>query len=94
MTFDGTMILENVFDGVIDISNQFCGSMSVVEVVKEEDHEIYEGPYSLTPKIDEQEFNTNNKLMVQNLYVNAIPYYEVENLSGGYTVSIATLLEG
>lgn len=48
----------------------------------------YEGPYIVTPKVEQQELATRAKTMTDNVTVLEIPYAEVSNLSGGYTVTI------
>lgn len=52
------------------------------------DYDWYDGEYVITPKIDEQLFITKNKTMKEDLVCNAIPYVEVSNPYGGYTVNI------
>lgn len=50
---------------------------------------IYDGEYVVIPMAyEEQTLQTRAKLLTQNVKVTEIPYYEVENLSGGYTVNI------
>lgn len=48
----------------------------------------YDGVYEITPKITAQHFNTKDKVMKKDLLVESIPYYEVENLQNGITVTI------
>ena len=45
--------------------------------------------YTVTPQIDEQVLPTKNKSMAEDLTIEAIPYSEVPNPSGGQTVCIA-----
>ena len=49
----------------------------------------YEGDYEITPKVSQQEFETKNKRMKEDLTVLAIPYSQVSNPQGGLTVNIA-----
>ena len=42
----------------------------------------YEGEYTITPSIQEQEMLTQNKIMNKNVTIQAIPYYETSNMSG------------
>lgn len=44
--------------------------------------EIYEGDYIIKPAIQEQEMLTKNKIMKENVTIEAIPYYETSNMSG------------
>ena len=48
----------------------------------------YEGPYSVTPKVDAQSLETRDKYMKNDVTIKAIPYYNVSNTSGGSTVYI------
>lgn len=48
----------------------------------------YEGDYSVTPKVSEIVLPTKNKSMTDDVTVFQIPYHEVENPSGGLTVTI------
>lgn len=48
----------------------------------------YDGSYEATPTAEIQIFATANKKMNDNFTVNATPYSEVSNLSGGYTATI------
>lgn len=50
---------------------------------------FYEGEYTVIPKVEDQELETANKSMSADVEVLAIPYFEVENPEGGYTVTIA-----
>lgn len=51
--------------------------------------EPFEGPYSVASLANElQLFNTENKVMTENLVVLPIPYYETSNPKGGLTVYI------
>lgn len=52
----------------------------------------YEGPYEITPKVNEQGFETKYKTMTDDLTVLAVPYSEVSNPQGGSTVNIAYIL--
>lgn len=49
----------------------------------------YEGDYSVTPSIAAQTVPTANKYLTEDITVEAIPYSEVSNFSGGKTVTIA-----
>lgn len=50
---------------------------------------FYKGPYTVTPKVDEQTLATAQKSMSKDVTVEKIPYSEVTNPSGGTTVNIA-----
>lgn len=48
----------------------------------------YTGPYEVKPKIVEQTMPTQNKVMLYDMKVLEIPYYEVSNEQNGKTVVI------
>lgn len=50
--------------------------------------EPYEGEYIVKPTVDDQMLETKNKLMVDNVTVLAIPYFETSNIANGLTVYI------
>lgn len=50
----------------------------------------YSGSYEVVPTAEEQTLSTKGYLMKKDVTVYEIPYMEVENSSGGYTVSIAS----
>lgn len=51
--------------------------------------EIYTGEYIVTPKVNAQSLDTDNKLMTDDVTVLEIPYAEVSN-PFGTTISIAS----
>lgn len=53
-----------------------------------DDIETYDGAYEVTPTTSGFVLPTEKKMMVDDLTVNGIPYYEVSNTSGGKTVYI------
>lgn len=59
------------------------------QVTIPKDADPYKGAYEVTPRVDEQVLPTAQKLMADDLTVNAIPIYETSNNSGGTTVYIA-----
>lgn len=54
-----------------------------------ESMEIYDGPYSVTPTVQDQILATAQRYMRDDITVTAIPYAEVSNASNGKTVTIA-----
>ena len=62
--------------------------LEIQKVVVDTQIEHYAGDYNITPMQKQQIVQTANKLMDENLVVNAIPYTEVTNLSNGKTVTI------
>lgn len=52
--------------------------------------EEYSGPYEVKPSAStNQVLETSGKYLTENVNVLKIPMFEVSNLSGGYTVTIA-----
>lgn len=52
------------------------------------EYPFYNGEYTVTPAPRSQVLETSRKVMRNNVVVQGIPYYEVSNLSGGYTANI------
>lgn len=53
--------------------------------------EPYEGEYEVTPKVEaETVLPTAQKLLARDVTVHKIPYYEMDNTSGGTTVYIGS----
>ena len=50
--------------------------------------EPFLGEYSTTPKIEKQIIPTKNKLLIKDYEVEAIPFYEVDNMYNGKTIII------
>lgn len=50
----------------------------------------YEGAYVVIPKITDQTLDTERKLMMQDLLVKQIPFYDVSNAAGGSTIFIGS----
>lgn len=50
--------------------------------------EVYEGPYIVNPKFEEQKLETKNRLLQDDVTVLKIEVEKVTNLGGGYTVTI------
>ena len=48
----------------------------------------YEGAYVIIPKTTDQSLDTERKLMLQDLLVKQIPFYDVSNAAGGSTIII------
>lgn len=53
--------------------------------------ETYEGDYTIIPKVSEQELQTKNKMMKENVTIEQIPFHEFSNDSGT-TVVIGGIL--
>ena len=53
------------------------------------DAQVYDGPYEAIPKVTAQTLPTAKKLMLEDVSVRAIPYFNVSNPAGGNTIYIA-----
>ena len=51
--------------------------------------DMYEGSYSVTPKVEEQTIPTARKYLLEDMQIKAIPMFETSNEQGGTTVYIA-----
>lgn len=52
--------------------------------------EVYDGDYVITPKVSEQQAYTAGKVMIEDLTIRAIPFFNVGNIQGGSTVYIGS----
>ena len=64
----------------------FNTNFGEVFVVKTDD--VYDGDYSVTPRVYGQTLLTKDKLMLDDVTVEIIPLSKVINISNGYTVTI------
>lgn len=60
----------------------------VVDPYNQVTPDIYEGPYIVNPKFEEQKLATRNRLLQDDVTVLEIEVEKVTNLGGGYTVTI------
>ena len=70
------------------IENTGTFSLEFGEVIETGNSEVYDGEYVVTPMVTAQSLATESKLCRRNIQIEAIPYYEVENLNHGNTVII------
>lgn len=74
--------------GSLSSSQGLTGKLTIPSAIGVE---VYDGEYEVTPKMFEgQTLATKNKLMEDDVVVLEVPYYEVDNTSGGTTVYICT----
>lgn len=78
---------QNNFSIRLRHSTELTASFGEVQIVSDKYPE-YEGPYEVTPKIQEQVLETRNTSMLDDVTVLEIPYEEVTNLGGGLTAVI------
>ena len=90
----GTIIPDDkILVGSIRTSAQLVGRIQsdVIlrgSVFKPSSYEDYLGDYSVTPKTIQQTLSTIDRHMTSDVVIQAIPYYEVSNNSGGTTATI------
>lgn len=74
----------------VSFGNSKLDASTGIPVVKEyTGAPVYEGEYVIIPLArEEQALPTAAHLLTQDVVVKEIPYYEVSNPSGGYTVNI------
>ncbi len=65
----------------------------VQEVTVSKDNTLYTGDYFVTPTVNGQILPTADRLLVEDMTINPIPYYDVGNLAGGSTVYIGKELD-
>lgn len=80
-----------IIGGFGDLSG-FTGSFGKGSIiVVHGDYPIYDGSTDVTPKANEQTvLETAEKLVLQDITVFEVPYFQVSNPQGGNTVYIAT----
>lgn len=80
--------------GFNEIRQQFDAGFENLQIVTTApDVELYSGTYDITPTVGAQTLPTAQRYMVQDVNVNAIPFYNVGNTAGGSTVYIADNIE-
>lgn len=79
-----------VLKGSIKPQARLKAAVRIPEVIKgiADDVEVYTGDYDVIPKVSPQSLETAEKLLTKDVTIEAIPYYEVSNSSGGVTVII------
>ena len=76
---------ETQLSGKIAVEAGLTGSMRVPEFAN---RDIYEGEYTVTPKVTSQILETKYKAMKDNVSVKGIPYFQVDNVHKGQTIII------
>lgn len=83
--------LERISQGSVHIASVDAGSVRVAQIDQAQiiiPGDQYDGPYTVTPRVEAQTLPTTYKTMAHDVTVLEIPYYETSNLSGGYTAII------
>lgn len=83
---ENNRILKTTFDEINRKFNTHLGDL--YQVTKIIGGEAYDGDYAITPRVDPQTMLTKDKVMLEDVMIKAIPFYNVSNTSGGSTVYI------
>lgn len=76
------------YTGTLDDFKQHFGEY-LEKTIGPEDLPTYPGPHDVTPLVDvAQTLLTQQTVVLQNITVDPIPYYETTNIEGGQTVYI------
>lgn len=67
----------------------FASNFGQIQTITEYIGDPYVGEYTVTPTVEEQIMQTKEKIMRDDVTIQAIPYFEVSNTSDGVTVYIA-----
>ena len=70
-------------------SQTFAAKFGTVQTAIKHVGTPYEGDYIVTPKVEAQTMPTKERIMLDDVTIKAIPYFETSNTSGGNTVYIA-----
>ena len=86
----GKIVANKKLTGKISGEKRLTGRMIVTGYDSSEYpfYSVDEEDYFITPSVSEQVLSTKHKRMKDDLTVEAIPYQEVTNLSGGKTATI------
>lgn len=89
------MTFETAFNSsALDFDTQFfeinsCFDTQMQDYIANTFISDYTGSYSITPKANQsQTLDTKNKVLINNITVFEVPYFDVSNNSGGITVTI------
>lgn len=82
-----------ILDVVLETKTELDIGLELGTLIGDDAREHYDGPYVVTPKKDdEQNLETKEKIMDDDVTVTKIPYSEVSNPEGGKTINIAYVL--
>lgn len=81
----GIISSDNTLIGTIsDDKNCLSGELSIVDIYSE-----YDGQYEVTPSVyEQQELETANRVLKENIKVLEVPFYATSNESNGVTAYI------
>ena len=69
-------------------SGKYCDRDILITATGSNEGDPYSGEYTVTPKVEAQMMPTKNKLMLDDVTIEAIPYAEVSNSTNGKTITI------
>lgn len=75
-------------------SPEFAADFGTLHEISGGDVEVYGGAYTVEPDFTEQVLATKNKMLIDDVTVNAIEIQRVSNASGGKTVYIGGVIYG
>lgn len=88
---ESVTVLDIDFSDTNSLLDVEFGELSQVTLVENQD--VYVGDYVVTPEVESKTLPTANHIMLQDMMIKAIPFYDVGNLSGGSTVYIGKELD-
>lgn len=95
VVIEGELSLTSSICGEIDLSSVICGEIDKVVFVDTVTRPHYEGPYIVTPLVNDPVLlETNGKMMDDDVTVLKVPYSETANPSGGNTAYIGENVNG
>ncbi|MGN1115955.1 MAG: hypothetical protein ACI4TH_05270 [Candidatus Ornithomonoglobus sp.] len=82
------------FAVAFDSPSEFTADFGVLHEISGSDINVYQGAYLVEPDFTEHVLATKNKMLTDDVTVNAIEVQRVSNTSGGRTVYIGGLING
>ena len=86
---DGDVTVSLESGGALTFEDKGDGNI-IMRIGESSGGDLYEGVYEVTPKTTGQTMETKDKLMADDVNINAIPFFEVSNTSGGKTAYIGS----
>lgn len=79
--------IQNIYGTLNNITPEIRGAVSTPPA--RSSYHFYDGIYEITPTPElDIILNTSNQILLDDIVVKEIPYFEITNESGGYTVTI------
>lgn len=77
------------FNVEFEAESEMSGEFDKFTEVSAQAYPYYGGEYEITPSVEQQVLETKDTVMLDDVTVNAVPYYETSNINGT-TVYIAS----